>query len=340
MKKTFPYAFARVSAMKAKLVQTEDYHKLLKMDLAGITRYLQESEYREAITKLSGTYEGLELLDQALRMHEEQVYGKLRRICPPEVQQVIDLYLLRSDFQNLKIVLRGLYANATKEEVTSLLEPVGKYDATHFEELFAAGSVQKALVQSKIVTEREVKDAYDRYQSSSRLIELENELDKLYYRKSMEGAVKLSGFSSAFRRFLLRDIDVLNIRNLMRFKAEELKPEEIEDLLVYEGLRLNKKSLRALAGKESLEALYAQLRKTYYSKHVKFEGDIVAVELGLMKYHMKRAFISQSKGLLSIGTILSYLMRKFIEIRNIRSLVKSKHLRIDASYVESNLLVI
>jgi len=337
--KTFPYAFARVSAMKAKLIATGDYHKMLKMDLSSITRYLQDSEYKDSITRLSSEFSGLELIDRALRRNEEKVYDKLRRICPDDVAKVIDLYLSRADFQNLKVILRGLYANASKDSVLALLEPVGKYNREHFADLLETGSVQKALRQSKIVSDKEMKEAYGKYKQSSRLIDIENQLDKLYYIKSITGGRDLDQFSGAYQRFLLRDIDVTNMRNLMRFKKENLNRDEIEDLLIMNGLRFNKKKLLNFAGKD-LGALMSALNKTYYGKHVKFEGDIVHIELQLKKYHMKKAFVSSHRNPLSIQTILSYLMRKLIEIRNIRSLVKSKHLGIDMDFVENNILVV
>jgi len=339
-KRTFPYAFARVSAMKAKLIKPDDYHKLLKMDLPSITRYLQDTQYRDSITKLSSEFSGMELMDRALRRSEILTYKKLRKICPNDVVEVIDLYLTRGDFQNLKVVLRGLYSNAAREEVLPLLEPIGKYGRKHFETLFETGSCQKALLQSKIVSEKEIKEEYEAYRQSNKLIELENRLDHIFYTKAMEGAKSLSDHGDAFKKFLLRDIDVLNIRNLLRFKQEGVPIDEIEKLLIIEGLRLNRNKLHSLAKKDTVESLLTALSKTYYAKYVDFEGDIVAIELQLKKFHLKQAFVTSRRNPLSISTILGYMIRKLIEIKNLRSLIKSKHLGIDADYVEKNLLVI
>lgn len=338
--KTFPYAFARISAMKAKLVKIDDYHKLLKMDLASITRYLQESQYKQQITKMSAEYSGVELVDRALRKNEEETYNKLRRICPDSVVAVIDLYLKRYDFQNLKVVLRGIYSNASKEEVASLLEPIGHFDSRHFEELFETGSVLKALKDSKIATEKDIKPAYDMFKEENRLIELENALDRIYYTEAIAGAQGLSVYGKAFKEFLLRDIDLVNIRNLLRFRQESVDTKTSLDYMIVEGLRLNRKKLKSLAAKETMETLLNALKRTFYGKVVKFEGDITSIELQLKRYHMKRAFLRTNESRLSIIGILSYLMHKMIEIDNLRSIVKAKHLGIEPEYVEKNLLVI
>ena len=105
--KTFPYAYARVSAMKAKLISKNEYHKLLKVDLPSITRFLGESEYKSEITKLSAKYDGIELIDRALRENEEKTYNKLRKICPDDIVDVINLYLSKAEkLKVIKILLQ------------------------------------------------------------------------------------------------------------------------------------------------------------------------------------------------------------------------------------------
>ncbi len=339
-KRTFPYAYARVSAMKAKLLGPNEYHKLLKMDLPGITKYLQDSEYSEEITRNSAKYSGIDLIDYALRENQVAVFGKLRRICPDDVEKAIGLYLARADYQNLKVVLRGLYSNSSRDEVESVLEPVGRHSSEHFLTLFDSGSVQKALTESRIADEKETKKAYEKYKESGSLIALENTLDRLYYQAAIKGAAGLNRHGRAFREFLLRDIDMVNIRNLLRFAREGLPRDEVFGHMLVRGLRLNRAALRRLASKESLESLYAELNKTYYAKHVKFEGRVRDVELALQRYHMTNVFLRNYDSPLSIVSIINYMVAKIVELKNIRSLVKGRQLGIDADYIENNLLVI
>jgi V/A-type H+/Na+-transporting ATPase subunit C len=338
--KTFPYAYARVCAMKAKLISKNEYHKLLKVDLPSITRFLGESEYKSEITKLSAEYDGIELVDRALKKNEEKTYNKLRKICPNEIVDVINLYLSKADFQNLKIVLRGIYSNSNKKDVMSIIEPVGKFNKAHFEKLFDMGSILKILLKSKIVTPKVIQEAYDDYKEGKNLIKLENSLDKIFYQNAIDGCKKIDNHGATFKEFLLREIDTVNIINLLRFKKEKIDQKDVYKHLIVHGLRINKMDLKRLSAKDSIEALYNELKKTYYGKHVKFEGDITEVELQLKKYHMKNSALKNYKNPLSFVNILSFMMRKVVEVKNIRSLVKSKHLGIDADYVEKKLLVI
>ena len=337
--RSFPYAFARVSAMKARLIAKDEYHKLLRMDLAGITRYLQDSDYKEPITELSATYQGIELVDQALKADLTKVYSKLRRICPEEVVAVVDLYLERADMQNLKIVLRALFSNVKEEEFTYLLEPWGKYDEGHYRALFNLGAIDEALKRSGILSEKDAREAYETYKSSTRMIELENYLDMAYYNKAIQGALSLKMHGRAFSDFLLEEIDVLNIKNLLRFKSEGLEPAQIVRHIIPGGLRLRETQLKKLAGAESEDSLRSSLARTYYGKVLDFKGKITDIELELKKYHLRSGYLKSHQNPLSIEGILSYMLSKELEISNLRTIVKAKHLDIDPGFVEKSLMV-
>lgn len=339
-RQALPYTFARVSAMKSKLIDRADYHKLLKMDLISITRYLQESSYKEVITELSTKYDGIDLVDHSLRKSQVRTFDKLRKISPKSVVEIIDLYLGRWDFQNLKIVLRGIYSNAKREEVMDLIEAIGNHSKEHFGELFDTGSIHDAIKSSKIVTEKEMKDVYESFKSTNRLIDLENRLDHLSFEKEAEGSKMCPIYGETFRRFLLRDIDITNIKNLLRFKKEKLDPKTIMEYMIIEGSKLDKRMLEKLSKTDSTESLIEALKKTYYGKHIDFNAPAIEIELSLTNFNLKNAALKSHQNPMSISSVISFMISKMIEIKNIRSIVKSKHLGIDEEYIEKKLLIV
>ncbi|MGM5482364.1 MAG: ATP synthase A1 subunit C [Nanobdellota archaeon] len=340
-KSRMPYTFARVSAMRSKLIDRSEYIKLLKMDLNSITRYLQESEYKDSITELSGRYSGIELVDQALRRNKVRTFDKLRRISPPNVSKMINRYLCRWDYHNLKVVLRGLYSNTKKEEVSELIVAIGNFDKKHFENLFDKGEIWEALANSKIVTTKEIKEAYEDFKKTNKLIELENKIDHLSFEQSLCNSGEHEE-SSVFKNFLLKDIDITNIKNLIRFKKEKLNPAEIMKYMIIGGLKLDKKKLDELTKKDSVESLLEALSKTYYGKFINFieYNEYFDIELALQSYILKSASLKSHQNPLSIACVLNFMMSKMVEIKNLRSLVKSKHLGVDEEYLEKKLLII
>src|SRR3989344_7732253 len=98
----YPYTYARVSAMKGKLLKADDYHKLLKMKFAEIAKFLEESDYKQEVDEYSVQYEGAELLERALNRNLQRAFEKLKRISPEQLNTVIQAYLIRRDVWNMK----------------------------------------------------------------------------------------------------------------------------------------------------------------------------------------------------------------------------------------------
>ena len=76
----YPYTYVRSNVMKSLLLKKEDYHKLLKMSLPEITRYLQESEYKREIDELAGRFKGIDLIELAINKNLVNCFNKLKRI--------------------------------------------------------------------------------------------------------------------------------------------------------------------------------------------------------------------------------------------------------------------
>lgn len=339
-KQSLPYTYARVSVMKKELMRREDYHRLLKMDLNSITRHLQDTKYKESITKLSTTYSGAELVDRALQREEYRVFNKLREISPPSVVAVIDLYLGRYDYYNLKIVIRGILSNA--KEIESFLMPIGKFRKEHFVKLFEKGNIKDALMSSHIVSEKDLGDSLEEYNRSGNIMELENQLDKLSFRKAMKGAKKLTAFGRQFSDFLLINIDVINIRNLIRFKREGLESSKIMKYMILKGKKLNKEDLESLARMDSYKAIIKSLKKSYFSRFIDFdeEADPFDIEMELQRNLMKRSLSKSYGDPMSVECVLQYMMARIIETRNLRGIIKSKHFGIDPAFFEKKMLIV
>jgi V/A-type H+-transporting ATPase subunit C len=336
-----PYTFARVSAMKKKLIPKSEYHKMLKMDLTAITRYLQESNYKTAITKLSTKYSKVELVDQALKYNQEETFSKLIMISPPEVVRVINSYVLRIQIQNLKVVIRGIYSNTKKDEVLALIQPIGKYDEAYFSKLFDMNTVENILKNTKIIEFKDISTAFEEFRKTNRLIELENEFDKYYYNNAIMESEHLSGTGSIYRDFILREIDLLNIKNLMRLKKEKIESKTIEKHLIFEGKKLDKQKLLKMASADSYNSLINMLKTTPYEKNIAFDESIslTDMQLKIEQYLMKSAVLKVHQNPISIACVINYMLSKIIELRNIRSIVKSKHFGISEDYIENKLLI-
>ncbi|PIZ55046.1 hypothetical protein COY28_02115, partial [Candidatus Woesearchaeota archaeon CG_4_10_14_0_2_um_filter_57_5] len=50
----YPYAFARISVMRTRLIDKDEYHKLLKLEPHSLVRYLEDTDYKQDLIAVSG----------------------------------------------------------------------------------------------------------------------------------------------------------------------------------------------------------------------------------------------------------------------------------------------
>jgi vacuolar-type H+-ATPase subunit C/Vma6 len=84
-----------------------------------------------------------------------------------------------------------------------------------------------------------------------------------------------------------------------------------------------------------------QLRKTEYGKvlHEKSAESLIDTELELDRYLIKKSFLYTHQYPMSVMSILTYMMNKIIEVRNLKSIARAKQLGIEEKYIEEKLIV-
>ena len=127
------YAFvnARVKVKKSMLLSPETYPKLLQMSIPEITRFIQETQYREEVDELAIKFSGINLIEHALNLNQARTYKSILSWCQGELQMLVDAYLNRWNNWNIKTIVRGKFRNVTPEDIE-------EFDADEFvEALFA-----------------------------------------------------------------------------------------------------------------------------------------------------------------------------------------------------------
>ncbi len=319
-----PYTYVRTRVMRTLLIPRSEYEKLLKMSLAEISNYLGETQYRQEITELGVSYKGIELVEQALRTNFVRTIEKLKRISPPEYNEVIDAYLLRYDVENLKTVLRAQQAGLTVEELRALLLPVGQFSLEELERF--AGMERQELL--RLLTPR-----FGKLEGS--LGEIETALDHTLYRSLLSFAERLPKQGALFRRFIEEMVETRDLLTLFRLRREGFKQETIRRHLFTESVLLK----RLLSAKDD-EALAALLTPSPFREIAPLvsEASLIPLEIALMKRLYRRALLFERQNPLSVYVILSFLFAKETEVDNLRKIIKAKHLNIPVEVVAEQLV--
>jgi V/A-type H+-transporting ATPase subunit C len=326
----YPYVCARVRAKRAHLLSGDVYAKLLMMDVHEITRFLGESVYKKEITELGLTYSGFELTEIALNRNLAVVSQQILGYCEDDLSKMLSAYLQHNDVWNIKTILRGKFYHASVEEIMKTLRPAGKYSESYWRNL-----VQTSKTMEEVIDHLEGTEYYEilhglREKLSTNLADCENTLEAAYYISLLKAIRPNSEANKLFLRFVHREIDLVNLRTLFMTKFENVEPQTLVGMLIPGG-EISEKELQLLVDASDFPHFLDEVQKLPYYNTIRDvigtieqTGSLNHVIRALEKEHLAKATKSSYLYPLSILPILDYLIRKRIEVENLRILVRGK----------------
>ncbi|MDO8740495.1 MAG: ATP synthase A1 subunit C [Candidatus Woesearchaeota archaeon] len=343
---SYPYTYVRVVVMRALLLKKEDYHKLMKMELDEIARFLEDTNYKSEINALAAKYSEADLLEHALNKSLVNTLAKLKRISPNELDLLINAYLKRNDIFNIKTILRGKYVKAGEDEIGALLLPTGSLSYTQLINLMKLATIEDVLKNAGMIPFDELKEAVESYKNENTLAMIEAALDRSYYNELLQFTKRLSRQEKLFREFIEGEIEILNIMTILRLKRENLDSNSIKKYLFFSGKKDKDSELMKLLNAEDLDELLKLLEKKQYGAIIKDglkilneKGTIIDLEIGLYKFLLKKSMLLQHQHPLSVDVILGYMFAKEIEVRNLKTIIKGKQLNMDETFIENQLVM-
>ncbi len=332
---TWAYIVARVKVMKRKLIPSEEFKKLLNMDFNEIVRYLEETEYKKEIDELAYKYSGPRLLDYALTLNLGRTYKKILDVSFGQAKEFIAAYLTKWDIWNIINIVRGKIAGVSPEEIEEALVPVGEYTMDFYRSLIA-----KEL--DEVIKTFEGTPYYDALSKvgSASLSEIEDEMYKIYYSRILrerpsELALKL------FVDFIRMEIDIKNIKTILRLKREEVPSDEIMKRIIPGGYELTEDEAAKLVAM-SWDELTKSLEGYWFWKGIEsIDGrELSRIEIKFDKVWMEAVARRASNYPLSILPVLQYMVLKKIEVDNLRTLGWGKWQGIPGEEIEKQLVIL
>jgi len=330
----YPYAVARVQAKRAKLIPPGDFDKILKMDVAEITRFVEESAYKTEVDELATRFKGLDLLEAALTVNEERTYEAVRQMVSGEGGQIINLFLDRYHFEDIKTLLRGKQAGASREELLRemVLENQAAYDTFApllSEDIKTAADVIAAF-QAQGGEAREWASILSTVAPGSPLPRYEDALDKAYYDRLVTAlqASKQKGVQEVLG-FVRREIDARNLLNAARWVAAG-EQGDFAPFVIPGGKSLPVGTVMAMSKAKDLEALAESLADVKAFAGVRGElskakgGRLGTFQAAVWRAHLKELDHLSHLNPLSLIPILVFLIRKHREVVILRAVARGK----------------
>ncbi|MBI4153197.1 V-type ATPase subunit [Candidatus Woesearchaeota archaeon] len=320
----YPYTYARVAVMKSDLVKPAEWHGMLKMGVNELLRMLQDGNYRAEIDELAGKRD-LASLEIALNKNMMRTLAKLKRISDEKVQEVLKVYVLRYDMENFKTIIRGKLTGISNEEIEQLLLPSINYAPAFFVELLKKEKIPDIIhaLPPELVAGEILAGEPD-------IFEIENKLDRIYADKLIDLSKRLSGQGKAFKNFLNAELDILNIKIILRLKHEGMEKKEMLRYVLYP-----RAEIAQLIEKEGVQEIVDALVSMKIIARAAPEAELFTqAETGLDTALLKKEVLLMHQFPLTVNVILGFMFAKEIEVKNLKVLLKGKQLGIDDEYLE------
>jgi V/A-type H+-transporting ATPase subunit C len=326
----YPYVCARVRAKRAFLLPRDVYQKLLLMDTHQISRFLGESQYKKEITELGLTATGFQLIDLALNKNIAEVYQQILGYSSGDLTHLLSAYLQREDIWNIKTILRGKSYNAKPEDIMNAIRSAGKYPRSYWQHI-----VQHSKTVLEAIELLQGNDYFDIIDSFKNDWEdnpdlCENRLEQAYYQSLLNSIPPRSEANQLFLEFVREEIDLVNIKTLLMTKYESVEPSNITSMILTGGtvsqitmehlinapnFQQFLEELHALPEYQTIQEALGTIQQTNSLSH------IIRI---LEKNHLTKATQKSYLHPLSVLPILDFLIRKRIEVENLRILARAK----------------
>ncbi len=343
----YEYATTRVKAKKSLLLTRDNYPKLLMMDPVEIGRFMGETQYKVEMAELAGRFSGVDLIELGTSRNLARVYHDILGFTSGELREMVAAYLGRWDLWNVKTIMRGKFYKATNEEIQEDLVPAGSMSEEFLNYLLTLEKIPDVLEairkEKGLKVPEEVLTSFER---TGALAPIEDYLDKFYYSRLLESIKPDSKPKSIFLSFIEREIDIVNLGTLLRLKKAGLGVERIRPYLIEGGHELKMSEMLRLASIEDFNQMLDELSKLRFYEEikdalqkVKETGTLSEVSISLRKFSAKEAEKFSHLYPLSVLPVIDYILRKKIEVDNIRAIVRGKVNGLDPEVIKRLLVM-
>lgn len=317
---------ARVRARKGRLFNEKQLSEIIEADnIEEVTNYLRGfKDYADYVDKYP--------IEKALDVQLAESYYLISRIAPNSVKDTFSLLAKKVDISNIKSLIAAKEMGLSREETLNFLIPVGNHYET-FEQLAdvnTVGDVINGLDGTEYATLLE--DALPTYNESKMVLPLESALDKYFLESILsKSAVATDNNSRLLHEFIGTQVDVANLKLIIRAKNDNLSFDEAGSFLIKSGYQIREWKMKDLLESDSVSDIVGRLEGTDYHEvlseslpeyNEKNSLEVLEKALDNLVYETAKSLSIQNT--LGVGPIISYLTKKENETKNLKLILRAK----------------
>ena len=340
----YSYTSARVKAKKSKLLKEEDYNKMLMMSVPEISHYISDAGYSKEMADLGNRYEGLSLGEYATYANMAKAFRSILNSSTGALSRMVNAYLTKWDFENLKTIMRGKKYGLPIEEIREDLVPGGNLSMDDLDKMLSLTTIEDILAAfSKKIHIVVPDDVISSYKTNGILGSIEDVLVKEYYKNLLASISSSDRPTQIFRTYIKTCIDLKNVETVLKFKADGITGDVVVEYWIPGGTEVDEKVMSQLAAAQDIQAAVNEMQQLRMYSEIKDslsqDSTILDVVGVINKYRVELANKVGHMYPLSVIPVVDYMIHKENEVRNIRMIAHGTDSGLDRDTMKKLLVI-
>ena len=340
----YSYTSARVKAKKSKLLKEEDYNKMLMMSVPEISHYISDAGYSKEMADLGNRYEGLSLVEYATYANMAKAFRSILNSSTGALSRMVNAYLTKWDFENLKTIMRGKKYGLPIEEIREDLVPAGNLSMDDLDKMLSLTTIEDILAAfSKKIHIVVPDDVISSYKTNGILGSIEDVRVKEYYKNLLASISSSDRPTQIFRTYIKTCIDLKNVETVLKFKADGITGDVVVEYWIPGGTEVDEKVMSQLAAAQDIQAAVNEMQQLRMYSEIKDslsqDSTILDVVGVINKYRVELANKVGHMYPLSVIPVVDYMIHKENEVRNIRMIAHGTDSGLDRDTMKKLLVI-
>ena len=340
----YSYTSARVKAKKSKLLKEEDYNKMLMMSVPEISHYISDAGYSKEMADLGNRYEGLSLVEYATYANMAKAFRSILNSSTGALSRMVNAYLTKWDFENLKTIMRGKKYGLPIEEIREDLVPAGNLSMDDLDKMLSLTTIEDILAAfSKKIHIVVPDDVISSYKTNGILGSIEDVLVKEYYKNLLASISSSDRPTQIFRTYIKTGIDLKNVETVLKFKADGITGDVVVEYWIPGGTEVDEKVMSQLAAAQDIQAAVNEMQQLRMYSEIKDslsqDSTILDVVGVINKYRVELANKVGHMYPLSVIPVVDYMIHKENEVRYIRMIAHGTDSGLDRDTMKKLLVI-
>ncbi len=345
----YSYIGPKIHGMITFMLTKDNFDELVKKNLNEVYSFLEHTPYQEVISAVPIEHFDSATFEKFLVDHFLTTFDNIKRNSPKEVGSLLDAMLNKFEVENLRIILRAKIAGLNVDETMSYIIPVREFSEEFCKSLLEKSENVEDIVHLLMRTDygpalaKGLKD----FEETGLSISLETALDQYVYESLWKEADKIGDADRKIAKKIIgTEIDFANMKLILRCKTLHIEADQTRKLILPIFFQLTEESINKSIEAEDVEsALNLFMLRSYKNilsvvlAQYKDSNLLSEVEQIFDEFLLKNnRDILKHPFPFDVGVVMSFLNVKWIEVKNLRAIVKGKEDNVPEEAVQKKLL--